>query len=154
MLFDTKLLHCSFTRVLETWSFLRPCLQVSRFPLKMYKDRPYYLVLNSGRSVSINVKKTRKHFPEIFMACACFPNVSQFTIQETLFPLSVFPRWKYAYATPQGILAKIRVCEQLQKFCEHEQASTDRVIVASNSSKRQILRALSNWMGPFNTPRK
>ena len=57
----------------------------------------------------------------------------------------------YAYATLQGILTKIRVCEHLQKFCEHEQASTS-LIFASNSSKGQILRVLSNWMGPFDTP--
>ena len=38
----------------------------------------------------------------------------------------------------------------IEKFCEHEQAST-RPIVASNSSKAQILRALLNWMGPFDT---
>ena len=38
----------------------------------------------------------------------------------------------------QGILTKIRACEHLQKFCEHEQASTP-VIFASNSSKGQIL---------------
>ena len=46
---------------------------------------------------------------------------------------------------------KIRACEQLQKFCEHEQAST-HLIFASNSSKGQILRALSHWLGPFYTP--
>ena len=57
----------------------------------------------------------------------------------------------YAYATRQGILTKIRACEHLQKFCEHKQAST-YLIFASNSSKGQILRALSNLMGPFDTP--
>ena len=57
----------------------------------------------------------------------------------------------YAYATRQGILTKIRACEHLQKFGEHEQAST-HLIFASNSSKGQILRALSNWMEPFDTP--
>ena len=57
----------------------------------------------------------------------------------------------YAYATWQGILTKIRACEHVQKFCENEQAST-HLIFASNSSKGQILRALSNWMGPFDTP--
>ena len=36
---------------------------------------------------------------------------------------------------------RMRACEQLQKFCEHEQAST-RLIFASNSSRGQILRAL------------
>ena len=58
---------------------LRPCLKASRFHLKRVKDRPYYLGLTSGRSVSINANKTRKHFSEIFMARACFVNVSQFT---------------------------------------------------------------------------
>ena len=33
--------------------------------------------------------------------------------------------------------------KQLQKFCQHEQASTHRIF-ASNSSKGQILRALLN----------
>ena len=56
-----------------------------------------------------------------------------------------------AYATRQGSLTKIRACEHLQKFCEHEQAGT-HLIFASNSSKGQILRALSNGMGPFDTP--
>ena len=54
----------------------------------------------------------------------------------------------YAYVTRQGFLTKIRTCKHLQKFCEHEQAST-HLIFASNWSK--ILRALSNWMGPFDT---
>ena len=57
----------------------------------------------------------------------------------------------YAYATRQGILMKIGACEQLQKFCEHEQASTHLIFV-SNSSKGQILQALSNCMEPLNTP--
>ena len=86
----------------------------------------------------------------------CFPNVSQFPIGETLSPVSVFVSKmqiirNYAYATRQGILTKIRACEQLQKFREREQAST-HLIFASNSRKGQILRALSNWMGPFDTP--
>ena len=84
------------------WSSLRPCLQASRFPFKGVKDSPplqancirlgypCYLGLNSGRSVSINVNKTRTIFPETFMACACFLNVFQFPIWETLFPVSVF----------------------------------------------------------------
>ena len=48
-------------------------------------------------------------------------------------------------------LTRIRACEQLQKFCEHEQASTC-VFFASKSSKGQILRALLNRMGEFDTP--
>ena len=62
-----------------------------------------------------------------------------------------FQHANYAYATRQGILTKIRACEHLQKFCEHEQAST-HLIFTSNSSKGQILRALPNGMGPFDTP--
>ena len=55
-----KITSLSFKRVSGwtlngIWSFLRPCLQASRFPLKRVKDRPYYLGRNSGRSVSINV---------------------------------------------------------------------------------------------------
>ena len=100
---------------------------------------PCYLELNSGRLDSINVNKTRKHFPEKFMTRECFPG------------LFCFEDVNYAYATQQGILTKIRSCKHLQKFCEHEQASI-RLIFASNSSKGQILRALSNLMGPFDTP--
>ena len=48
-------------------------------------------------------------------------------------------------------LTKIRACEHLQKICDYEQASI-YLIFASNSSKDQILRALSNSMGPFDTP--
>ena len=61
----------------------------------------------------------------------------------------------YAYATRHGILTKIRACEHFQEVCDcgHEQAST-HLIFASNSSKGQILRAFSNWMGPFDTPNK
>ena len=42
-------------------------------------------------------------------------------------------------------------CEQLRKFCEHEQAST-RVNFTSKSSEGHISRALENFKGPFNTP--
>ena len=74
----------------------------------------------------------------------CFPNI----VSSVRF---CFQDANYAYATRQGILTKIRACEHLQKFCEHEQAST-HLIFASNSSKGQSLRALSNWVGPFDTP--
>ena len=113
-----------------------------------------YLGLNSDRSVSINVNKTRKHFPKQFVAHACFPdNKSLFPIRETVISgvSFCFQDANYACATQQGTLTKIRACEHLQNFCEHEQASTHLIFV-SNSSKGQILRALSNWMGPFDTP--
>ena len=44
----------------------------------------------------------------------------------------------------------LRACEQLQKFGEHEQAST-RLNFASKSSKGKILRAVKNFHGPFIT---
>ena len=75
-----------------------------------------------------------------------FPQCSQFPVRED-YVSSVsfcFQDANYAYATRQGILSKIRACE-------HEQAST-HLIFASNSSKGQVLRAPSNWMGPFDTP--
>ena len=64
--------------------------------------------------------------------------------------MSSVPDANYGYATCQGILTKIRACEQLQKSCEHEQAST-HLIFGNNSSRGKILRALSIWMGPFDT---
>ena len=53
----------------------------------------------------------------------------------------MFPRFfcfegvNYAYATQQGILTKIGACKHF-----------------ANTSKGQILRALSNLMRPFDTP--
>ena len=44
-----------------------------------------------------------------------------------------------------------RACEQLQKFGEHEQAGT-RLNFANKSSKGNILRAVTNFDGPFITP--
>ena len=84
------------------------------------------------------------------MTRACFPNVSQFAIRETSFPGSVFVSKMQIMLTLHGkeILTKIRVCEQLQKFCEQDQVST-HLIFASNSSNGQILRPLSNWMGQY-----
>ena len=78
----------------------------------------YYLGLNSGRSVSINVNKTRKHFPETFMAHACSTMFPSFLLGKHCFQCQfLFRRCKLRlYATRQGILTKIRACEQLQKF--------------------------------------
>ena len=68
---------------------------------------PYYMRLNSGRSVSIDVKKTRKLFPESFIARACFLDVSHYLIRETLFPVSVlFPRRKLCLLHTAGNLNK------------------------------------------------
>ena len=51
-----------------------------------------------------------------------------------------------------GYTTKIRASKHLQNFCELEQAGA-HLIFASNSSKGQILQALSNWMGPFDSPK-
>ena len=42
----------------------------------------------------------------------------------------------YAYATWHGILTKIRACKQLQKFCEHEQASTHLILRATRAKAK------------------
>ena len=116
---------------------------------------PYYLGLNSSRSVPINVNKTRKHFSRNIHGARMFPQYFSVSHTENIV-VSVsfcFCDANYAYATRQGSLTKILVCEYLEIFCEHEQAST-HLIFASNSSKGHILRALSNGMGPFDTPRR
>ena len=120
------------------WSFLRPCfkdvgsLSEGLTMARLYTSEVfqvgllYYLVLNSGWSVSINVNKTRKHFPETFHDGArMFHNVSQFSHMGNIVSSAIFC---FQDAT------KIRACEKLQKFCEHEQAST-HLIFASNSSR-------------------
>ena len=100
-----------------------------------------YLGLNSGRSVSINVNKTRKHYFRNIHGAHLFPQCLPVSHAGNIVS-SVrfcFQDSNYAYATQQGILTKIRACEHLQKFCDHEQAST-HLIFASNSSKGQILK--------------
>ena len=52
--------------------------------------------------------------------------------------------WFTEFKKSSKFLTRIRACEQLQKFCEHEQAST-RLSFASKSSKGQILRAVENF---------
>ena len=98
----------------------------------------------------MNVNKTRKHLSRNFhgmpMFPQCFPVSHAGNITSSV--CSCFQDTNYAYVTRQGILTEMRACEQLQKFCEHEQEST-YLIFASNPSKSQ---ALSNWMGPFDTP--
>ena len=76
-----------------------------------------------------------------------FPNVSQFPTREILFPVSVFAFKMQIMLMLHDENPSMRA---LANFCEHEQAST-HLIFASNSSKGQILPALSNWMGPFDT---
>ena len=86
---------------------------------------PGYLGLNSGRSVSININKTRKHFSRshgAHMLPQCFPvSHTENIVSSVSF---CFQDASYAYNRRQGILTKIRACEHLHKFCKHEQAST------------------------------
>ena len=114
---------------------------------------PCYMALNSGRSVSITVTKTtKKYFYRNIHAARMFPRCFPVSYAGN-FASSVrscFQDTNYAYATQQGILTEVRTCEQLQKFCEHEQAST-HLIFAGNLSKGQILQALLNCTGPFDT---
>ena len=80
---------------------------------------PCYLGLNSGRSVSINVNKTRKRFPEKFMSRPCF---LMFAVSHTGNIISsvsfCFQDANYACTTQQGTLTKIRACEHSSNFCE------------------------------------
>ena len=113
-----------------------------------------YLGLNSGRSVSINVNKTKKHFSRNIDAARMFPQC--FSVSHTgngkhCFQCKfLFQDANYAYATRQGILAKIRACEHSRKnfastskrvlilflwairakakFCEHLQIGWDHSI--------------------------
>ena len=87
------------------------------------------------------------------MARARFPNVSQFfhtgnIVSSVRF---LFQDADYTYGTRQGILTKIRACEQLQKFCKHEQAST-HLIFASNSTERPNLASTFKLDGTIRYP--
>ena len=158
---DKALSCCLALRMLSR--FVKPCLQASRFPLKRVKDSPplqakcfrYRITLlpeTELRAISFNKRQQNEEgaFPETFMARACSPMFPSFPYGKHCSQCQfLFSRYKLClrlYATRQGILRKIRACELL-----HKQAST-HLIFASNSSKGQILRALSNWIGPFDTP--
>ena len=103
---------------------------------------PCYLGLNSGRSVSINVNKmTRKHFSRNIHGARMFPQC--FPVSHTGNNFSsvsfCFQDANYAYATPQGILTKIRACEHSSNFC-------------AQFEQRPNFASTFNWMGPFDTP--
>ena len=71
------------------------------------------------------------------MMRACCPNVKK--LENIVSSVSFVSKMQIMLRTRQEILTKIRACEQLQKFCEHEQASI-HLIFASSPSKGQILR--------------
>ena len=139
----------------QVGSLSRGPVKIARLYKRYLSDRITLLPGTELRSVSFNknFNKRRKHFSRNNHGAGMFPQCSH-TAGNIVSSVSFcFQDANYAYATRQRILTKIRACEQLQKFCEHEQAST-HLIFASNSSKGQILRALSNWMGPFVTPHR
>ena len=58
----------------------------------------------------------------------------------------------YAYVTQQGIFTKVRTCEHLQKIVR-ARASEHSSNLCKQFEQRPIFwRALSIWMGPFDTP--
>ena len=157
MPFAAKSLHLASQSeaVYRQVGFLSRGLKIARLYKRIVSGRVTLLPRTELRPVSFNKRqqKAENHFSRNIHGVRMFPQC--FPVSHTgNFVSSVsfcFQDANYAYATRQGILTKIRACEHLQKFCEHEQASTP-LIFASNSSKGQILRALSNWMGPFDTP--
>ena len=76
---------------------------------------------------------------------------------------SSYPHWKHCFQC-QFLFSRWKLCLRytVENFKENPstralakilraRASEHYLIFASNSSKGQILRALSNWMGPINT---
>ena len=84
---------------------------------------PFYLGLNSGRSVSINVNKTRKHFSRNIHGARMFPQCFLVSPTGNIVSMVSFcsQHANYAYATRQGILTKFRACEHLSNFCEQSE---------------------------------
>ena len=92
---------------------------------------PCYLGLNSGWSVSINIDKTRKHFPEKFMTRTCFPNFRSFPYGKHCFQCQfLFSRFKLCLRCTAGNLNENPSMRALENFCEHEQASTHLILRA------------------------
>ena len=113
---------------------------------------PCYLGLKSGRSVSINVNKTKKHisrnihgdrmFPQCFPVSHTGNIVSSFSF--------CFRDANYAYATRQGILTKIRACEHLQNFAGTSKQALIKFLQAIRSKAKFCEHF--QMMGPFDTP--
>ena len=102
---------------------------------------PCCLGRKSRQSVSINVNKTRKHFAR-----------NTHSWRAHVFPMLPSSHTGNITSSVSLLFSKCKLCLRYTagnfkiRACEHEQAST-HLIFASNSSKGQILRALSNWMG-------
>ena len=88
-------------------------------------DKPSFRP-NSGRSVSINVNKTRKHFSRNIHGARCFP----------MFP--IFQHGKYRFQC-QLVFSRCKLCLRY---------------TTGNFNENPSMRALSNWMGLFDTPER
>ena len=116
---------------------------------------PCYLGLNSDRSASINVNKTRKPFPELTIHGArMFPQFfPTYLCWKHCFQCRfLFPRCKLCLRYTAGNFNENPSMRADAKILR-ARASEHSSIFASNSSKGQILRAPLNWMGPFDTPK-
>ena len=109
-----KITSFSFTRVSGwmlngIWSFLRLCLQASRFPFERVKESPQdYLGLNSGRLVLINLSKTRKHFSRNNHGAHVSPMFPSFPYGKHCFQCQfLFLRCKLCVRYTAGNLTKI-----------------------------------------------
>ena len=105
-------------------SLLKRCFTPSNLA-DTFKTGPCYLGLNSGRSVSINVSKTRKHFCRNIHGARMFPQCSYFPVRETL------------CFQCQFLFSRCKLCVRY---------------TAENFIENLSMRALSNLMGPFDTP--
>ena len=86
------------------------------------------------------------------MTRACFPNVSSSSYGKYCFQCQcLFSICKLCLRYTAENFKENPSTRALAKILR-ARASEHHLISASNSSKGQILRALSNWMGPFNTP--
>ena len=115
---------------------------------------PCYLGLNSGRSVSMNVNKTRKHFSRNIHGAHVSPMFPSFPCETQCFSVSFcFQDINYAYATRQG--SNFKKNPSMQAYAEILRALTSEHLsnFCEQFEQGQILRALSNWMGQFDTSR-
>lgn len=100
------------------------------------------IILINHPNMSRNYLIANRNKPSLF---CCFTEEIQTAIlvESKLPQLILFLFW-----TIKKILTRIRVCEQLRKFCEHNRASTC-LKFASKLSKSQILWALETFDTPF-----
>ena len=119
---------------------------------------PCYLGLNSGRSVSINVDKTRKHFPQKFITSWCAHVSPMFAVSHSGNIVSsvsfVFKMQIMLALLSREIKRKSEHVSTCKIFASTSPEASTHLIFSSSSSKGQILRALSNWTGPFDTPKR